>query len=294
MSSFKKKTIRLTIVKDPLNGNFKSSNKNTLTIEGLRILATVEAFGGCVSPQANIKIFGLSEAVINELTDFKVNTDGVKKNTIRIEAGDVGSVLSEVFVGDMMKVYGDYGGMPDVSLVVQAQTNMYHQLNPVPPLSVNGTADVAVLMKSLADKMGLVFEDLGVKVQLAYPYFANTLIVQAIEIAKAADIALFFDKNIMVIAPKGTPRKCQVPLINAKTGLIGYPTICDTNRIKFKCLYNPAIQFLGSVKLETAVDIANGLWLAVGFSQQLESEQSNGAWFTEVSCVRSFNDVVTK
>lgn len=294
MSSFVKKTIRVTIVKDPLNGNFKSNNKNTMIIEGLRTLVSVDSFGGTTNPQANIKIYGLSESIMNELTTFKVNINGVKKNIIRIEAGDVGTTLSEVFVGDMMKVYADYGGMPDVSLIVQAQTNAYHQLNPAPPTSVNGTADVATMMKSLADKMGLVFENNGVQAQLSYPYISNTLIIQARTIAEAAGIELFFDKNIMAIAPKGTSRKCQIPLITPKTGLIGYPTLCDNQQISAKFLYRPYIIYGGTIKLETAIEVVNGQWLVKGISHQLESEQPNGAWFTTASCVRGVNDVPTK
>lgn len=294
MISFKKKTIRLTIVKDPLNGNFQSINKNTMILEGFRTLVSVEAWGGTMSPQASVKIFGLSEAVMNELTDFKVNVDGVKKNIIRIEAGDAGGTLTEVFVGTAMKVYADYGGMPDVCLIIQASTQGYYQLSQAAPTTVNGTADVADLMKSIADKMGLAFENAGVKAQLSHPYYSNTLVEQACAIAKDAGIELFFDKNTMVVAPKGTARKCQIPLVSSKTGLIGYPTICDNVQIKFKTLFNPAIVKLGQVKLDTAITVANGQWFVNGFAHQLESEQPNGAWFTDVACLKGINDVPTK
>lgn len=291
MGSFKKKTIRVSITK--LDGTFAASGKNTLILEGLRTSVSVDAQGGNMVPQANIKIYGLPSALLNELTNLYVNINGVKKNIIRIEAGDVGEQLTEVFVGDMTKAYGDYSCAPDICLVVQAQTNYYWQIAPAEPTSVKGDADVAEIMRGLARKMGLGFENNGVNIKLSNPYLTHTLIEQVRNVAKAAHIDVYFDRNVLAIAPCGAARKCDIPLISPQSGLIGYPTIADNATIKFKSLFNPAIFFGGVVKLESEVEMACGHWLVNGLKHELESETPDGAWFSTFDCMRTGGDFAT-
>lgn len=66
MSSFQRKTIRVSITKPEGNPKFTASNKNTLILEGMRTSVSVNAQGGAVQPRADIKIYGLSEAIINK------------------------------------------------------------------------------------------------------------------------------------------------------------------------------------------------------------------------------------
>ena len=295
MSSFQRKTIRVSITKPEGNSKFTASNKNTLILEGMRTSVSVSAQGGAVQPRADVKIYGLSEAIINELPSMMVGfaPNCVQKNVIHIKAGDVGGQLTEVFVGDMMKAYGDYSSLPDLCLVIQAQTNYYYQIAPAEPTSVKGDADVAEIMRGLAQKMGLAFENHGVNVKLSNPYVANTLIEQVCNVAVAANIDVYFDRNVLAIAPLGKGREGEVPLISPQSGLIGYPTIADNMTIKFKSLFNPAIFFGGIVKLDTAVDAAKGEWIINGLHHQLESETPDGAWFSTFDCRKEGSGFVT-
>lgn len=295
MGSFKKKTIRISIIKPEGNGKFAASNKNTLILEGMRTVVSVNAQGGNMQPQANIKIYGVAEAIINELTAMAVmvDTNGVRKNVIRVEAGDVGGQLTEVFLGDMTKSYGDYGSLPDLCLVIQAQTNYYYQIAPAAPTSVKGDADVAQLMRGFAEKMGLTFENNGVNTKLSNSYTASTLIEQVRRTAEAANIDVCFDRNVLAIAPRGMARKGEIPLISPQSGLIGYPTIADNATIKFKSLFNPAIFFMGKIRLDTAIDILKGEWVINGLNHQLEAETPDGAWFSTFDCYREGGGLVT-
>jgi hypothetical protein len=98
-------------------------------------------------------------------------------------------------------------------------------MKPVQASSYAGPTDVAVIMADLAKQMGYTFENNGVSVILASPYFWGTERQQAISAATAADIFLVLDNEngIMAIVPKSGARGTPVPVISAATGMVGYP-----------------------------------------------------------------------
>lgn len=285
MTSFTRKKIRLTI--QLALGSF-SNGTNVLTVEGLRVIADIRYAGGQSSPVAQLRIYGMMQADMDQMTTLAMATKALTRNTVRIDAGDDESGLSEAYSGNIINAWPEYGSAPDVFLHVEMQSLYFDQINPVAPKSFKGSADVASIMQGLATEMGLAFENNGVDVQLSNPYLPNTLMEQVRQVARAANIEVYIEGSLMAIAPKNGARGTVIPLLNQDSGLIGYPTI-DRWGVNFDCLYNPAVRFGGMVKVESDMGRANGVWRVYSVSHRLESNRPGGAWFSSIGATEAGN-----
>lgn len=285
MTSFTRKKIRLTITL--ANGSF-SSGGNTLTLEGLRVISDIEYAGGQASATAQVRVYGMLQADMDQLTTLAWSVVAVARNTIRIDAGDDESGLFEAYYGNILNAWADYRSAPDVFMHIEAQSCFYDQVNAVAPSSYPGSADVSNIMSGLAKAMNLSFENNGVTVQLSNPYLPNTILEQVKQVAIAANLDVYIEGSVMAIAPKGGPRGTQVPVLSAETGLIGYPTI-DRFGINLACLYNPAIRFGGKITVKSDMKKANGTWRVYTISHHLESERPDGAWFSQIAATEPGN-----
>lgn len=284
MSSFTKKKIRVTIAL--ASGNFGASGSNTLTLDGLRTIVDIQHAGGMMMSTSTLQIFGMLQSDMNALSTLAWRALSVIRNTIRIDAGDDETGMSEIFVGQILNAWADYQGAPEVYFHIEAQAAYFDQINPVPAGSYSGPTDVATIMKTLATTMGLAFENNGVNAQLSDPYLPGTALDQARNVAKAANIDMYIDGSILAITPKGVARAAGIPVVNAGSGLIGYPTF-DKIGVAFRCLYQPAIRFGGQVTVESTVTPANGTWRVYSMAHRLESERPNGEWFSTVKCTEN-------
>lgn len=291
MSSFTKKRLRVTITL--ANGNFASANgNNSLTLEGYRIIASIQHAGGMAATQASVAIYGMLQADMNQLSVLAWQILSVQqRNMLTIEAGDDETGLSQVFSGSINTAFGDYTTTPEVFLSVQAMAGYFSQISPVAPASYKGSVDVATVMSRLATGMGVEFENNGVSVQLVNPYFSGTAITQARSAATAANINMSLDNGVLSIWPMVGARAGEVPVLNKDTGLIGYPTF-DIKGIALRCLFNPSIRFGALVKVESPVTRANGVWKVYSISHDLSSETLGGPWFSTVYLTEQGNVVV--
>lgn len=261
---------------------FNSAGDNQLVLTGLRMIVNVKAAGAPIAPTAQAQIFGMRQADMNLLTMLAWKPLGLQRNNMLIEA-NAGDGWVNVFSGQIIEAGPDYAGAPDVMLRVQAVSLYFENLNPAIPTSYTGATDVATIISNLASAMGKTFENNGVSVQLANPYLPNTLGEQLKTVCAQAGIDYYIDGDVIAICPRGQPRRSQQVLINANTGLIGYPTI-DKVGIQFACLYNSGLRFGGPVHVESDVPKANGDWYIYSLDHHLESEKPGGAWFSSLGC----------
>jgi hypothetical protein len=264
---------------------FGKTGGNTLIVQGLRGMADIEHAGGMVMSTAKVRVFGLNEETMQQLTMLAWLSMGVTKNTLLIEAQD-GDQVTAVFSGQILNSWPDYQSMPDVFLYAECQAGFYEQVTPATPSSYKGTVDVARIMSDLASKMSLNFENQGVSVKLSNPYLPDSLLEQVKAVAEAANINYFLDIDTLAIWPKGKDRESIQPLISPATGLIGYP-IFDKVGVTFNTYFNPALKFGGTCKIETDVKPAAGVWRVTGLSHSLSTRQPNGKWMSQVRCTES-------
>ena len=279
MPSFdNKKQLRFVITLG--TGKFGSSDANVITLQGYRATVDIDKAGGMMMGTLRARIYGVLQADMNSITTLQWKPQSIIPNTVEVFAID-GVAETLVFAGNIVNAWADYQSMPDVFLHIQAQAAFLNLVKPVPPRSFAGQVDVASVMASIATDMGYTFENNGVDTQLADVYLANTGLEQAKELARAAGCDLYLDDKILAITPPNVPRKTQIPTVSSATGLVGYPTF-DGVGVNFQTLFNPAIVFGGSGKIESDVQQAAGEWVVTSVSYRLESERPGGSWFASV------------
>jgi hypothetical protein len=283
MTSFENKK-QLKFVITLQTGSFGSSNANTITLVGYRAEANINKAGGMMMGELRAQIWGVSQSDMNSCTTLQWKPKSLNQNTVQVYAID-GNQTTLVFQGNIVNAWGVYENMPDVYLMIQAQSAYFNQLAAVAPTSLKGSVDVATLMGQLAGNMGYAFENNGVNVQLSNPYLPNTGLEQAKALAQAAGVDLYLDDNVLAICPQNQPRNMTtIPQISATTGLTRYPTF-DGVGVSFEMLFNPAVRFGGSISLITSVKAVSDVssqWIVTSLAHNLESEKYNGKWHSRV------------
>jgi len=279
MPSFSnKKQLRFVITLG--TGKFGSSNNDQIMLQGFRAIADIDKAGGMMMGTLRAKIFGVKQVDMNSVTTLQWKPGTLIPNTVEVFAID-GAAETLVFAGNIVNAWADYQSMPDVYLHIQAQSAFFNALKAIPPRSFKGGVDVASVMAQIARDLGYTFENNGVTTQLIDVYLPNTGMEQAKDLARAAGCDLYLDDKILAITPPNVPRKVIIPLISPASGLVGYPTF-DGVGVNFQTLFNPAVTFGGSVKLETDVQQAAGEWVVTSVGHRLESEKPGGAWFSTI------------
>lgn len=260
-------------------GVFGDTGMNVVDLSGLRVHAHVIKAGAETLGECHLSVFGLTPTIMNQLSALANYDMVVRQNTVIVSAGD-DSNMSVVFEGTIAEGWADLNAAPETRLQVVAYAGLLQKLKPVSPTSYPNGADAAVIMQNIASAMGLNFENNGVSVQLAKPYFPGTAWEQARNCAEAAGINWTIDKGTLAIWPNPGHRAGVPPLISASTGMVGYPAYTGVG-IGVRTLFNPLINPGGTVKVDSSISNACGTWYVTDVSAELQSEEPGGAWFTD-------------
>lgn len=283
MASFdNKKELRIVVTLG--TGSFGASKGNQITMEGFRATAEVELAGLQQKGTLRAQIYGVEQSDMNQITTLQWKPGTIiGNNQVDVYAID-GAQETLVFSGNIVNAWANYNSMPDVFLMIQAQTAYHAALTPVTPRSYKGSIDVASVMGQIAQGMGFTFENNGVTTQLSGVYLPGTGVDQAYSLAQQANVDMYFDNKVLAITPPNMPRGTIIPELAPGSGDVGYPTF-DGVGVNFETLFNPAIRTGGAIKLVTSVKAITNIstqWLVTSLSHRLESEKPGGAWFTTV------------
>ena len=306
-------------------GAFGQSGFNTVKLTGLRTVASILKAASPSMDQADVRIYGATPDVMNQVSTLGVAWATTRaQNTVSISAGDKVNGMALIYQGWLKNAWINYDGAPETFLNISGGGANVMAMQPVPPTSVRGTADVASLIQGLAIQGGWGFENNGVVTKIANPYLAGTAYDQILSIGRAANIEVYFDTGTpgpgnqkptpgtgtVAIWPKTGTRTGQVPLISADTGLVGYPHYNDAG-MGFRCIFNRNIRLGGKINMQSKVGGTappptptnvtapvmtpaqaqqagpNGEWLVQGpLSHDLAAQVPGGPWFTNVNCSR--------
>ncbi|CAB3715270.1 hypothetical protein CEY09_30880 [Achromobacter marplatensis] len=285
--TFIKRSIDVTISLG--EGQFGDTKGPDVTLSGYRVSAAVVAYNGDVQSQLQLRIFGLSQDMMNKLTAIgPVMTQRRGKNRIRVEVGDERNTLSTVYEGDIDQAWADYNQAPEVVFNVVALSAAGKAVKPVPPRSYRGATSVAVVCRDIAASMELAFQGNGVNVFLSDPYFPGTDLDQLRACTRAARISYTIERGILAIWPVNGSREGPAIQVSPELNLIGYPTFTG-NGIACNLLYTPDVGMGRVVQVTTSIEAAHGEWSIVGVVHQLECEIPNGLWLTQILCQRIIN-----
>ncbi len=309
--SYQKRKLDITITLG--QGTFGQTGTNTVKLSGLRVVASIDKRGYPSMDRAQARVYGVPPSIMNEVSTLGIPlTMWRAGNAMLIEAGDAANGMSVVYSGYLHQAWQDFDDVPDTFLMLIGWGGQDKAIFPVAPISFKGSADVATLLQGIADRSLWKFENSGVRVQLANPYFSGTALEQVHAIGRAANIEVYIDTNqspnVLACWPKYATRGGLVPLINTKSGLVNYPRF-QSNGMGFRCIFNPNIRIGGQIQMEstaggspTMVNTAqggnttpsgtqsggpNGLWAVISpLTYSLAAEMPGGDWFTDVSCAR--------
>ncbi|HUA81241.1 MAG TPA: hypothetical protein VL997_12765 [Dyella sp.] len=290
-------------------GTFGQTASNQVTLSGLRVVANIAKRGAPAMDQASLRIYGMPPALMNQLSTLGVPQPMARpNNTIIIDAGDAVNGMSTVFVGQIQNAYQVLDD-ENSFFQIDSWTGQLQAMIPATPTSFPGGFDVATAMAGLATKMGMAFENNGVQVRMPSSYFAGTYRDQVLRLAKAANIEAYFDSATanqfatLAIWPKNGYRSSYpIPLIQASSGLIGYPKFMQY-AIAFRCIFNPSLRLGGAVQINSTLYPpsnaqansprqqvqaagANGIWYITKLALSLSSQEPNGPWFCECEGAR--------
>lgn len=234
---------------------FSESGTDTVTVSDLRISVRIQNSGAPADCRADVRVWGLTPSLMNQLSTLGLVFNLVPKNTLTISAGNEGdSTLSPIFIGVIYYSYGDFSGQPDVPFHCVCTPTVANAVIPAVASSYTGSTSVATIMANLARLMGLGFENNNVTTQLASPYFSGSLMEQARQCAEHAGISFAIAGSTLAIWPRGGNRSTpNIPIISKANGkLIGYPAFTQQGII-VKSIFDPTISFGSLIRVESQV-----------------------------------------
>lgn len=309
-TSWTKKAISITLRLG--TGQFGQGLGNAVKLSNLRMLVTVAKSGMPSMDRATAKIWGVTPTIMNEVSTLGIPLNMWRPgNTMLIEAGDEGGAMSIVYNGYLNRAYQNYDDAPETSLDLEGWGAQAEAIKPVPPVSYQGLVDVATVAQSIAFREGWVFENSGVVTKVSNPYLAGTAWEQITELKRTAYINADLDTSkqpkVLAIWPLYGTRGGTIPLINTRSGLVGYPKY-QSSGMSFKCLFNPNIRLGGQIEMDSSVGGAppevttaaqsqtadqrkqqggpNGLWYVYQLALDLSAQMPGGPWFCDVNCMR--------
>lgn len=248
----------------------------------LRMSAHISKAGGVADCTLDLKVFGLSLSLTNQLSTFGMQINLVQQTSIVLSAGDETNGMATVFTGSFVSAFADFAA-PEVSFNIRAHTGFADAVISAAPTSFRGSVDVATVLSGLATKMGMRFENNGVTTKLADSYFPGTLREQARAVVRNAGIEWNGgDNGVLAIWPRGGSRGGQVPIVSPATGLEGYPTFTAYG-VVLKTLLNPSIGLGGQIDLRSSIKAANAIYSVYAIDHDLESNVPGGRWHSTVS-----------
>lgn len=267
-------------------GEFGETGANSVKLSGLRVSSKIIKAGGPSMGTAQLQIYGMTLDKMNQLSTLGLRPTTVRKNTILIEAGDKGGLLSSVFIGNITNAWFDGQAAPEVPFQVLAHVGGFDAVKPIQPTSYEGSANVVDILSGLAAKMGKSFENNGVSVVLSNPYYTGSARDQALKCVKDAGIQWNgLDEKTLAIWPSGQSRGGSIPLISKDTGMENYPTFTSQG-ITINSLFNQSVGFGQKVKVESDLTGANGEWIVYALNYDLDAEYPQGRWHMQISASR--------
>lgn len=284
-NSFTDKQLRVTLILAGTNQVFPGTNSNKLVLTNLRMSAQVQAVAR-QAPSASIRIYGMRKDDMNALTVAWANFPVVLDNIVILEANG-GNGWTQVFVGSIKEAQPVYRNAPDVFFELLAVTGYYQKINPVPPTSYEETVDIGLVVRDLATKMGFEYENGGIDTVLAGPlYLCGTLYDQLATACVKAKADFYFLGNTILITPINQPRtKVPAVVLNAQSGLIGYPMYCAAG-LEVQAIFDPAFNCGVPIELDSIVPGAVGRWFPYSMTHTLEARMPNGQWMTTLNCLK--------
>ncbi len=266
---------------------FASTGADTVTIAGARCTAQIQNSGSLAGSQANISVWGIAPALMNQLSTLGMVIQLIPRNTISVAVGDVGGAMTTVFIGTIIQAYPDLTGAPDVPFRFECLAGAAEAALPVPVSSYDGSTDVVTLLSSIARLMNWTFENSGVEARLSNPYYAGSAMDQVRQIARDANINAQVLNNTLAVWPRyGSRQNFAKPLVAAPPdgAMIGSPSFTQQG-IMVRTVFDRRITFGAQIEVRsTVLPKASGTWNVLKLDHNLATKIAKGPWESTAYC----------
>lgn len=248
---------------------------------------TIEKVGLPDKNKASVTIYGISLEDMEQFTVLAFRPLEYRKNKMRIRAGDKGGNVAQVFVGDIMSAFADFGNAPNVCFRVEAQTGLFAALTPSDPETVQGEAKASDIISKVAGETGFGFTSSGDEsVQLRDTVLQGTPWDKAAAAAQQVGRELIVDDETMVLIDDTGMRLDANPVtLSPETGMIGYPSFTSEG-ISARSLFNPNIVYAAELNIQSVVPKSAGSWRIIKVVHNLSANKAGGGpWETAVEAV---------
>lgn len=279
--SFTKKCLRVDVVLG--EGTFDGEH-NSKSFEGLETSVSIEKPGLPDKNTAKVTIIGMSLDDMRQLTMLAFKPLQSQKNVISIFAGDAEQGMEQCFLGEITAAHADFQSAPTIKMNIEAAAGAYASLKAESPVAVKGSQTAASLIEQFAKDSGYAFENKGVNSSVKNAVFNGSPTEKAYAVARQVGAELIIDDGKFILLPfdKGRQEEGNAVLLTPETGMLGYPSFSNDG-VSVTCLYNPALELGGMVKIESIVPGATGVWKIVKLSHELNAYgRQGGAWFSQV------------
>jgi len=282
--TFSKKRIELTITLG--EGEFGDTAGNTVTITGAKIFADLANPGGETMGAAQIRVYGISESLMNKLTTIgQINRAVRTKNTVAVAAGDDDTGMQLAFVGVIVDAWADYNAQPEVPFMIQAYAGMDVAVKPVNATAYRGSTPVIQILVDLAGEAGVTLDAEDPEVQLFNPYFPGATLNKIRDVCRAAGLQYAIDRSELRVWKTGKSAVGDKPLISAGKNMIGYPSL-SSKGMTVQCRFNPNVKIGADIEVESSLPMANGSWHVFTTSHNISSVADGGPWNTKIEAYR--------
>lgn len=255
------------------------------SFEGFATAVKVSKEGAPELPKAAIGIAGLSLDTMAQLTRLAFDPLTKRNNKVEVSAGEAGTVLASIFKGEITSAWADFNQAPSIVFQIEARSASFPSLIPQSPISVKGQQSAAGLIEGLCKEIGYSFENNGVTASVSNCVINGDPIRKMRWIASSVGANLIIDDDSVVLVAKSGTRQPRggIPLINAGNGMIGYPTF-DDQGISVSCFFRPELRIGATVRVESIVPRATGLWKITSLEHELSANNPGGGdWKTTIS-----------
>lgn len=239
--------------------------------------------GGAQFGNAHVDIYGVPLADMNQIARLWLEAMAPQNaDTLRIDVWD-GKVFVPFFQGVISWSSVDASAMPDVKLVIDANSAMPLGNTPASPYSNPGPVSTEDVLKAIVEPVGFVVD---------YSPTAQLLYVQNVRLTGSPlqqvgqfmrsfpDLTWFVNLQRVVVRQGGAPFTADPIRIAVDTGLMGAP-VYSTSGLQFSTVFNPQLRPGIALDVRTNFDFVNRTkWVAAVLSHDLAPNWPGGPWTT--------------
>jgi hypothetical protein len=251
-------------------------------IRDLRISAEIREGANVNNGLAMIKVWGLTEHDMAQLTVIYSIGQTLKRNSLKLFAdGDL------VYYGIIQRAWADFDAMPEIFFAFDCSTNINLQTDTPQGTSIKGDVSVEQLFKQWATESGLILENIDVDLIETNPYYEGSTQDKINACGKHHKIYHFVSRGVLYISKSAIDKIKPIIELNIDVGMIKSPKLTNDGLI-VSCLFNPRIASWDRINVTSQQTRACGLWVVAKVEHDISVlMQDQNQWQTNLLMVKA-------